>query len=220
MTVRVTRAQGMFVSGLVLTGAGAAVLKCRDGGSGGSPDRRGAPPDSAAIHPATRGACMPDSKQIHEGQTTLLTADGHLAESTQRWYILALLSGTARDPTWAEATEHLTSCTACVESAVRSAKELVGESPDWQLLEPGEFARRAQELWIRRLQEHKRAPIREAAARELGALDELGGDGYCALVAAAVEDSDENVRLAAKDALAETHARQPLRGRLRNWVPA
>ncbi len=159
---------------------------------------------------------MPDSKQIHEDQTTLLTVDGHLAESTQSWYIGALLSGTASDPTWVEATEHLASCAACVESAVRSTREL-GESPDWELLKPGEFARRAQELWIRRLQEHERAPIREAAARELGILDELGGDGYCALVAAAVEDPDDNVRLAAKDALAETHARQPLRARLRDW---
>ncbi len=87
----------------------------------------------------------------------------------------------------------------------------------WRLLEPGEFARRAQALWITRLLEHARAPIREAAARELGALETLGGDGYAALIEAAVNDRDEDVRAAAKNALAEAHGRQPLRARLRDW---
>jgi len=160
---------------------------------------------------------MPDSKHIRESNhDTLFTADGHLSGSAQRRYIAALLAGAASDQTWAEATDHLAGCFQCTEGAMRSAREL-GESPKWRLLEPGEFARRAQALWITRLLEHARAPIREAAARALGALETLGGDGYAALIEAAVNDRDEDVRAAAKNALAEAHGRQPLRARLRDW---
>ncbi len=163
---------------------------------------------------------MTDRKHIEEGdQDIVVTADEHLPEATQRRYIAALLVGAAADPGWADATEHLKHCSECTEGALRGARELA-DSPQWRLLKPGEFARSAQQLWITRLREHARAPMREAAARELGALEPLGPAGYTALVEAALYDTHRDVRAAAQAALAEAHERQPLAARLPDWETA
>jgi DNA primase len=58
--------------------------------------------------------------------------------------------------------------------------------------------------------------MREAAARELGALEPLGRAGFAALLEAAL-DPDEGVAEAAATALAEVAARQPFVARLQNW---
>jgi hypothetical protein len=156
---------------------------------------------------------MTNRRDLHTNDNTDAVTNEHLSEETQRSYVAALLAGAARDPEWAYATEHLANCPQCLEGALRGAHEL-WDSPRWRLLEPGEFARRAQQLWINRLREHPEAPKREAAAYELGALEPLGGAGFAALLEAAERDPDQEVREAAIAALADAHARKPLAARL------
>jgi hypothetical protein len=152
---------------------------------------------------------------------TYTTNDGptndHLSEEIQCRYIAALLAGAARDAEWAYATEHLANCPECVDGAVRGAREL-WDSPRWQLLETGEFAKKAQQIWITRLREHPHAPKREAAAHELAALEPLGGAGFAALLRAAKHDSDEGVREASIVALRGALQRKPLASRLPTYA--
>lgn len=158
---------------------------------------------------------MSDRKRIHEEELEdSLAAGEHLTDTMQVRYVAALLAGVAKSPAWAHATEHLASCAECAEGAMEGARQLWG-GPNWRLLEMGEFARRAEELWIRRLREQPRAAVREAAAAELGALEPLGTAGFVALVQAAVEDGDEGVRATAAAALAKANTRLPIARRIR-----
>jgi hypothetical protein len=145
--------------------------------------------------------------------------EDHLSEGMQRRYIAALFHGAAEDPAWLYATEHLAACTSCVDGAMRCAQEIC-DSPDLRLLVPGEFALHAQRVWIKRLRQHPRAAMREAAAHELGNLEAIGPAGYSALVDAALRDPDSSVRAAAEDALAAAFAREPVGAQVRRWAGA
>ncbi|HEX8645506.1 MAG TPA: hypothetical protein VF715_01310 [Thermoleophilaceae bacterium] len=158
---------------------------------------------------------MSDRERIHEEEFGDVVAAGeHLTEIMQVRYVAALLAGVANSPAWAHATEHLANCAECAEGALDGARQL-WDSPNWRLLEMGEFARRAEELWIRRLRGQPRAAVRQAAAAELGALEPLGIAGFAALVQAAVEDRDDGVRATAAAALAEANRRLPIARRVR-----
>jgi hypothetical protein len=149
------------------------------------------------------------SQEPNDHAEVVVSEQDHLTETEQRRYVAAFLGGTDEAPEWAHAKQHLLTCDACADGALERARD-IWASPQLALLEPGEFARRAQAVWARRLREHPGAPMREAAARELGSVESLGKEGLGALIEAAMGDRDDKVRAAAKSALSARRDHEPL----------
>jgi len=144
---------------------------------------------------------MPTTNMPNRDHNTT-ALDDHLSVTAILRYLAALLAGLLKDnPEWERERRHLQECRLCADAAAEHLGHLLWDSPDWDLLEPGEFARRAQDVWITRLQHDDRAPMREAAALQLGTLEPLSNHGFRVLLDAAVADRDPEVRFAAAQAL-------------------